>query len=326
VWSFLPASYHEFKGLIVWVMELRALKYLVTVAEEGNMSRAAARLFISQPAVSRQIKDLEEAWGVTLFLRKSNGMELTPAGEFACSQAKNILARALDLERSMKGMSLENEKSLCIGYIPTALPGFLSQVLRRFYDRFPEVKLDIQEMHPQDQVSALKSDQLDLALLGTACDSLKDSFEVEHLAKVALCVALPDHHLLSLRKSLEIKELVGEKWITLDEKLFPGRTELLHELEIAAAQKLTILSKARGLSEILGRVASGSGIAVVPQDVSQLPHPNVVFIPLAKPRIYLYQSAVWRKDAESAEFLNLLDLLRESGATYLDSVASREKT
>ncbi len=290
------------------------------------MSRAAARLFISQPAISRQIRELEEEWGVSLFVRKSQGMSLTPEGEMAFKLARKVLSQALDLENTMKGLGSNRPRRLSIGYIATALPGFLSKALRRFYDQYPDIDLEIREMNPVHQVEALESGDLDLALLGTACDSLKDRFEVVHLAKIPLGVALPDHHLASLRKSVTMSDLTDEKWITLDEKLFPGRKELIEKLEQSVGQALKIQSKAQSLSEILGRVATGAGIAVLPMDVAQLPHPNVVFITLRTPRIYMYQSAVWNRGTEVPELLTLIDWLKEAGSNYCSSDSGKRKT
>lgn len=307
-------------------MELRALKYLITVAEEGNMSRAAARLFISQPAISRQIRELEEEWGVTLFVRKSQGMSLTSEGEVAFHLARKVLSQAVELENTMKGLGSERPRRLSIGYIATALPGFLSKALRRFYDQYPEINLEIREMNPVHQVEALESGDLDLALLGTACDSLSDRFQVVHLARIPLGVALPDHHLVALRKSVNLSDLSEEKWITLDEKLFPGRRELIEKLEKSAGQALKIQSKAQSLSEIIGRVATGAGIAVLPMDVAQLPHPNVVFIKLRTPRIYMFQSAVWNRETEAPELLTLIEWLKEAGSNYCSVESGNRKT
>ena len=113
-------------------MELRHLRYFVMAAAERNISRAASRLSISQPAVSRQIRDLEAELGVTLFDRESDGLHLTDAGETALAHAKDLLRRTTDLELAMDVFKQPSKRSLRIGFIATALPGFLASSLRTF--------------------------------------------------------------------------------------------------------------------------------------------------------------------------------------------------
>lgn len=100
-------------------MELRHLKYFVTIAEELNFSRAAVRLYISQPALSRQIKDLEDELSVVLFLRQSDGLKLTEAGKFFLKQAKDILNRSNVAVQTIKAHYTNTSQPLVIGYIPT---------------------------------------------------------------------------------------------------------------------------------------------------------------------------------------------------------------
>ncbi|MDB4798755.1 LysR substrate-binding domain-containing protein, partial [Verrucomicrobia bacterium] len=111
------------------------------------------------------------------------------------------------------------------------------------------------------------------------------------------------------RKSIDLAELSEERFVSLDERFFPGRPEMMAELGRRAGFKPEIRFFAEGFSELLGLVAGGAGVAVMPADVAQLPHPRVLFVPLRRPKINLISSAVWSKQRESKALLDLLSLL-----------------
>ena len=294
-------------------MELRHLRYFVMAAEERNISRAAARLNISQPAVSRQIRDLEDELGTQLFAREANGLELTEAGELALPFAQDLLRRAADLSTAIRSLNRPALRHLKVGFIPTALTGFLAAGLRRFNREFEGVCTQIREMSPKEQEEALRSGEIDLALLGTPCPQLADEFAVEAILKTPMAIVLPDDHLLALRKSIDLAELAREPFVSLHEKHFPGRPQMLAELCGRAGFTADVRLKAEGLQEMLGLVAGGGGVGVLPADVNQLPHPGVVFIKMRKPKMELVSSAVWRKNGEGVDdVMGLVRLLKEA--------------
>lgn len=128
--------------------------------------------------------------------------------------------------------------------------------------------------------------------------------------KCGLSVILPDNHLLALRKSIDLKELADENFVSLNERDFPGRPELLAELSEQAGFPIKVGVKADGLSEALGMVAGGTGIAVLPEDVDTMPHPGVVFVKMKSPRIYLESSAVWKRHNSEPEVAELVEVLK----------------
>jgi DNA-binding transcriptional LysR family regulator len=290
-------------------MELRHLRYFVMSAEEQNISRASARLNISQPAVSRQLKDLEEELGVKLFNRERNGLQLTQAGETALVHAREILRRSNGLTEAMKGFAGPTMETIRVGFIPTALTGFLADALRQFNANHPNVSVEIRELMPKPQEDALRRGELDLALLGSVCPELRKEFRTQAILKTPVAAVLPDHHRLASRKAIDLAELSEERFVSLDERFFPGRPEMMAELGRRAGFKPVIRFFAEGFSELLGLVAGGAGVAVMPADVAQLPHPRVVFVALRRPKINLISSAAWSKQRESMALLDLLSLL-----------------
>ena len=290
-------------------MELRHLRYFVMAAEERNISRAAARLNISQPAVSRQIRDLEEEFGVALFERETNGLKLTEAGEAALAHAQELLRRAGDLVAAMDAFGRPAKRSLRIGFIATALPGFLAAALREFNHKHDDVCTQITEMSPQEQERALRAGEIDIALLGTAGDSVRSEFETRVILKTPMAIVLPDDHLLALRKSIDLSELSDEPFVSLNERDFPGRPALMADLGARAGFVPDVRLKADGLAELLGLVAGGAGVGVLPADVDQLPHPGVVFVTMRKPRLQLESAAAWSRERETPDLLELIDML-----------------
>ena len=264
-------------------------------AEEKNISRAAARLNISQPAVSRQIHDLEGEIGTALFERERNGLSLTEAGHTALTHAREMLRQEKAMLTSLRVFGGQDEKeSLKVGFIPTALPGFLADGMRRFNELQRNVCVQIFEMSPLQQEKALRGGEIDLALLGDACPELEKVFRVEPIRKVLLAVAVPDDHRLAARKSIDLAELANDTFLSLHEKSFPGRKEMMKEMFDRAGISPKVTLKAAGLSELLGLVGGGTGVALVPADLDQLPHARMVFIKLKRPKFTLVSSAVWR--------------------------------
>lgn len=293
-------------------MELRHLRYFVAAAEAKSISRAAERLNISQPGVSRQIRNLEEELGVALFERNHRGLVATEPGQSALIQARHILQTAEDLKLAMEGFRRPRPRSIKVGFIATALPGFLAGAMRRFHRSHDDVCIEIHEKSPTDQQEALRTGALDLALLGSPCPELEREFRVEPILEIPMAVVLPDDHLLASRESLELAEIATEPFVSLHEKHFPGRPAMLAKLCQDAGFIPEVRQKAEGLQEMLGLVAGGAGVGVLPADVSSLPHPGVVFIRMQHPSLTLVSSAVWKSATENQDLLELVALLKTS--------------
>ena len=296
-------------------MELRHLRYFAMTAEEENISRASARLHISQPAVSRQIKDLEEEMGVQLFERLRDGLKLTAAGNRALVHARHILRKAAELEEAMHPFRGQHTTlTLAVGYIPTALPAGLLRALRIFEKHHANIRVQIQEMTPGQQVQALRDDQLDLILPGMPWSSVTGEFAACVIQKVPMAVAVPADHPLARRPAIDLEHLQGESFVSLHEDQFPGRPELLARIFRRTSISPHIVAKARGLSELLGLVAAGRGVAFAPSDWEHFPHENVVFVELSCPRLTLDLSAVWKRERETPALLSFIQAITQPAA------------
>ncbi len=290
-------------------MELRHLKYFVTVAEELNFSRAAVRLYISQPALSRQIKNLEDELSVVLFIRQSDGLILTEAGKYFLEQAKDILHRSHVAVQTIKAHYANTNEPLVIGYIPTILQTFLGQTLNRFGIAYPEIAVRLHEMPPSEQVRALRNGSIDIAFMGNPPDELDEEFIVKCVKKVAIAAVLPDTHRLAGESSINLAELASEKFIGMSEETFPGRNDRIRDTCRCAGFMPNLHLEADSHASMIALVAAGQGVAVMPNEASALPHPQVAFVPLHHPIYYARSTAVWRKETPTKSLDKYLKIL-----------------
>jgi DNA-binding transcriptional LysR family regulator len=286
-------------------MELRHLRYFVTVAEELNVSRAAARLRISQPAVSRQLRDLEEELGVTLFHRSSSKLKLSQAGESFLAHARDLLRRSNDAVTEMAAFRPQLRRTLKIGYIAPVL-ATLTPALRAFAEKSRSVEVELHEMAPGDQIAALRNSRIDLALPGNPCSELAHEFEVIVLEKIPFQAVLPDNHLLALRKRIALAELKDEAFIGFDEERFPGRNDVICRACQEAGFTPRLVHRVDSLSALLAKVAAGDGVTLTPQEVGKLPHPGAVLIPLKPPFPSVASAAVFRKGEPKPPVIDLM--------------------
>ena len=265
-------------------MELRHIKYFVAAADERNISRAALRLNISQPAVSRLVRELECELGVKLFNRERFGLSLTAEGKLFLEHSRKILAAC---EEAVKAMNKapHSPRKLDISFITTALGSFLGDALKRFREHYPETEIKVHDMPPGEQIIALRNRQVDLAFVGNPCHELDNEFDMKVLKEIRLQAALPIAHGLSIKAMIGLKELREDIFIGLDERKFPGRNQTIINACESAGFKPNLQHEARSLVEVLGMVGAGMGVCLMPSDVVNLPHPNVVFISLADENI-----------------------------------------
>jgi DNA-binding transcriptional LysR family regulator len=290
-------------------MELRHLKYFVVVAEELSFNRAASRLYISQPALSRQIKNLEDELGVALFLRQHDGLRLTEAGILFLEQAKDIVQRSQVAIQTLRAHRDQTFEPLIIGYIPTILPSFLGEALHRFGLAYPQIPIRLQEMPPSEQVRALREGAIDIAFMGNPPDALNQEFTVQCVKQVPIAAVLPKTHPLAGQASIDLAELASEKFIGMSEETFPGRNDRIRATCRCANFTPNLHLFADSHASMIALVAAGQGVAVMPTEAAALPHPEVVFMPLHHPLYYARSTAVWRKETPAATLDKFLKIL-----------------
>lgn len=295
-------------------MELRHLKYFVVVAEELSFSRASVRLYISQPALSRQIKNLEDELRVLLFLRQPKGLKLTVAGSFFLEQAEDILQRSYEAVQSVQARYsniIEADAPLVIGYIPTILQSFLGNTLHNFGLAYPQITVHFLEMSPNEQVKKLREGTIDIAFMGNPPDELDEEFVVECVKKVLIAALITDTHHLANQQSINLAELATENFIGMSEETFPGRNDRIRNVCYCAGFVPNLYLFADSHASMIALVSAGRGVAIMPNEAASLPHPKVVFMPLHHPIYYARSAAVWRKQTPTPSLHKFLKILLE---------------
>jgi DNA-binding transcriptional LysR family regulator len=261
------------------------------------VSRAADRLYVSQPAISKQLKDLEQELGVALFERTPAGVELTPAGETFLVHARDVLRRAALAAESMGAFrGAGGGGRLAIGYLPTTMPAFLAGALGEFAAAHPHAAVELRELSPGEQIEELAAGRLDLAFVGNACPELHGQYTVQAVERLPFVAALPAAHALAQSPALDLAGLAGESFVGFDERRFPGRNQLICDLCRAAGFTPPLDPRADSLVSALAFVGARRGVALMPADVARLPHPQVVFVPLAGPPVYVESAVVLRPE------------------------------
>src|ERR1700722_2011310 len=259
-------------------MELRHLRYFVAVAEERNFTRAAERLHIAQPPLSRQIQQLEETLGVQLFERTARPLKLTETGQFFYSHAVKLLAQTAELE-SMTRRVGNIERSLSVGFVGSTLYGMLPKIIRRFRDENSAVELSLHELSTMDQIKALKEGRIDVGFGRIRHED--PSIRRIVLREERMIVALPIGHPLSLSKPvLSLHDLIGETLIIFPKSPRPSYADQVLAAFHDRALKPSRIYETRELQIALGLVAAGEGIAVVPGSVYGLKRDDVSYMEL----------------------------------------------
>ena len=290
-------------------MELRHLRYFVAVAEELNVRRAAGRLRVSQPPVSRQIRDLEEEVGAPLFIRSKQGMQLTDAGHFFLKEARQILAQSRRAVEQAQAASRGEAGRLAFAYDGALFDPAFTRVMREFRKRFPAVELSIAEMHTYMQVPELLDRHIDLAYLGLRFHELEKELEFAWVGRPDILIALPPGHPLARKRVIETSDMAKELLIA-PPKVEPGFYELLVNSCRNAGFEPQIVQTGNNALCMLQLVAAGIGIAPVPETFRRLFAIEVEYRPLNLAKSPLDFYIAWRKDNPSPVLAAFIKMIR----------------
>jgi len=275
-------------------MELRHLRYFVAVAETLHFTRAAERLHVTQPALSRQIRDLEAEMGVALFLRHGTRTMLTKAGARFFEKARRIL----DLVESSVAEVRAVGREIRLGHYGTLWVDHYGPALRAFSQRHPKVTLKAVEQTPIELVDSLRCGEVDIALLGPTGPELRKEFEVCRLGVLPALIAMSSRNPLAKRRKLSLADLRDVPWIVWDERDFPARVAPLRDAAREAGFTPRIASKVDSVASLFVQLAGGDALGYVLPMSKKLPHAGVVFAELKPPGIALPMDVAWRRDVE----------------------------
>jgi DNA-binding transcriptional LysR family regulator len=295
-------------------MDLRRLRYFIAVAEEGHITRAAERLDMQQPPLSRQIRLMERELKVQLFRRLPRGVELTSAGHALLPEAKAMLARLDRALETTRRAARGEQGSLCVGIAPTApFNPLVPKAIRSFREAFPMVSLVLEEGLSNEVVERFNNDQMDVAFV-RARQIHAEGVVVIPLQEEPMVVALPSHHPMARNnrsKVVPLKNLASDPFILIGP---PGTG--LHDETLAACRAAGFVPRlgqsAPRITSTLGLVAAGLGIALVPSTMQSVRIAGIVYrrIQGAAPRAFLgLASRQGDTSPVLRQFLNLVRMI-----------------
>jgi len=258
-------------------MELRHLRYFCVVAEELNLTCAAERLHMSQPPLSRQIKQLEQEVGTELFKRSSRGLRLTPAGIFFQQHALQILEKVEVTIDATRRMARSQRTLFGVGFVPSVFYGQLPMLVRDLRKR-DNIELSLSEMTTIQQIQALKAGRIDIGFGRLRIDD--PDVEQEILFNEPLIAALPTGHPLE-GSSPTCEELARYPLIIFPAKPRPSMADVVLGIFRRQRLKIDVVQEANELQTALSLVASGIGITLVPEQVKRVQREGVSYVTLA---------------------------------------------
>ncbi len=262
-------------------MELRHLRYFVAVAEEQNVTRAAARLHVSQPPLSRQIRDLEDELGVALFERSAKSLRLTEAGRVFLDEARAVLRRAEEATQTVKAVAGGTRGELHVGYSPSLTVELLPRVLREFQERNPGIRVVLHDASTEEMLDALRGGRLQLALTINPPSRAVRGLVAEALHRYSVCVAANPEHPLARGRTVSLRELAAERLIAYARKDYPEYHEQLAELFRSLDRVPQIAEEHDSATSLIAAVEAGRGVAIVSESLACLAGPRLKLRPVA---------------------------------------------
>jgi DNA-binding transcriptional LysR family regulator len=282
-------------------MDLRHLRYFITVAEELHFRRAAERLHLAQPSLSQQIHGLENELGVQLLNRTRRRVQLTQAGRRFLEEARRTLAQAERAVRIAQQTSRGEIGLLSIGFVPAADYTVFPKLLPAFRRHHPGVQLMLRTLSSMAQVEALRDGLIDIGFLRRPADD--KALAVQSILREPLVVALPAAHPLSALREVPLLALAKERYIFFPREMAPSFYDLVVSRCHEAGFSLNVTHEAEHFQTMLGLIASGLGVALVPNSVRTLGKRGVRFRQLPAPVPHVELAMAYRRDDDS-------DLLR----------------
>jgi len=295
-------------------MELRHFRYFVAVAEEENVSRAALKLHVSQPGISRQIQDLEDEIGFQLFERSAKSLKLTVAGKVFLAEAKSVLLHADDAVKKARAVSGGTNGEVNVGYAPSLTVQILPQALRTFQEKFPGVRVALHDLSTEEMLAQLGEKKLQVALTVRPPAKLLRGLNFEELARYEMCVAVAPKNPLAKLKFISLEQISREPLIAYSRKDYPEYHAMLKKLFATVGRKPKIVGEHDGVTSILAVVESSHGFALVPSCVACMAGPRLKLLPLRPALPPIPVVAVWRKDLETElvkQFIAAANTLRK---------------
>ncbi|CAL8474945.1 MULTISPECIES: LysR family transcriptional regulator [Caballeronia] len=303
-------------------IELRLLRYFVTVAEEMHFGRAAARLAMTQPPLSQAIRALEEALGVALFVRTKRTVELTPVGKDLLPEVRRLLASADTLRPLAQSLARGEAGVLSLAFVSTADYGLLPALLRDFGARYPGVRLQLTEATSDVQIEELVAGRIDAGLVIPPLPPRHaTSLSYVAVAREPLVIAMSADAALQLGQGadewadtpVDLHDLAAAPLVVFPRRLAPGLYDIIMGCYGAAGLTPRIGQEAIQMQTIVSLVSAGMGVALVPHSLRHLRRTGVVYRPLRPlnaSAMLVETGLVWRAAEVSPVLAGFIEIVR----------------
>ncbi|HWY30709.1 MAG TPA: LysR substrate-binding domain-containing protein [Candidatus Acidoferrum sp.] len=261
-------------------MELRHLRYFVAVAEEQNVTRAAVRLHVSQPPLSRQIRNLEDELGIALFNHHTNAVRLTEAGRAFLTEARNILQRTKEAVEMAKAVAGGKRGEIRVGYAPSLTVELLPRALKHFQESNPGVRVELHDLSTQDMLHGLTVGKLHVAMLVQVPPKVLTGLVFEELQRLPVCIVMNPAHPLARARKVGLEQVAKERLITFTVADYPEHHAWIADLLAPLNRSPQIAGEHDSINSLLAAVGSGRGVALIAQPLDGLRSPRLKIRPL----------------------------------------------
>jgi DNA-binding transcriptional LysR family regulator len=286
--------------------ELRLLRSFVVIAEEGSLTRAAARLHIAQQSLSEQVRTLEAQLGATLLQRSSRGVRLTPVGAVLVREARTLLAHAERATAAVRRAAAGEEGELRVGFLSSVANYMMPPIVRAYRARHPSVTLETHEMPIAKLVAGLRAGDLHA---GLTRPPLVDDLATEVLLTEPVAAVLPAGHPLAARAELELAELADEPWVLTPRDSWPPWHRHFDERFARAGFAPRVVQRGTSPQNLLALVAAGVGVTRLPLSSRSLRDSGIAFVPLTADEAYVVLA--WRPEAAAPALTPFAAVVRE---------------
>ena len=274
-------------------MELRHLRYFVAVAKEENVSRAALRLHVSQPGLSRQIRDLEAELGFPLLERSAKSVRLTDAGRTFLTEAEAVLRRADEAVKAARVVALGHHEELNVGYAPMPTVRFLPPALRAFRKEFPRVRVKLHDLSPEEMLTGLHGGSLHLAFLVRPTRAMLRGLRFEEFVQDHMRVAVGRDHPLATRRSISVTQLKYQSLVAYSRKEYPEYHAYLGALFGGSKAHPPIIEEYGDGVGLVTALETGSSVSILPQSLELTTGARIKLIPIVPSPSPLVTGAAW---------------------------------
>lgn len=295
------------------------IRAFFAVVAEGSINRAAARLRMTQPALSRQMQLLEQHVGGRLLERETSGVQPTGLGHALIKSMRPALAAYDSALAEVRRQARGQRSELRVGYLISAAPSVLTPALAQLRKTHPDLRLKLHDMSPREQMDALHAGELDVALTGQEGVAAAREFHSRTLCSLGVVAALSAADPLAARKRIALKDLKTRDFIGIDEDQMPGRNQWMTALCRTAGFRPRIASVTDGITHVLSQVVSESGVTLLPEYFRTATHPGVVFVPVADATARWDFIVLWQKGFVPPTTQALVEALAVAARSQFDT-------